>query len=372
MNFFKRTKKMALASFIAIASFFNPSKAESVDCFDCCNFSFCDWDFTIGADYLYWKPCTSNLDYAVVLDRDPFPAEQNLNNPVHYDIKSICPDYESGYRVFVNGSSFCGNSMGFAASYTQVKSDKSHSVNAKARTLLPTTLHPYQEDLLIASSSGVFSYPSAHADWESNYREWSFGGTYQSDWKCNGRVGYFFGITGMHFDEDFDTAFLIAEDSTLNGQVAFSSSSLDYRGWGLKLGSQYEYAICNGLNFFTNLNGSVLVGDGHNKTEYGFIQGQNTVIAPNYVFEKEDCCRVVPGYHLGLGVNYDSCICNLKLNFRIGYEFVGWYNLPVYRTFVEGVEDAADPHILNLAISSSAEAQDLSYHGMFVGLAVRF
>lgn len=376
MNFFNRAKKMALVSFIAIASFFNPSKAESVDCFNCCNFSFCDWDFTVGADYLYWKPCTSNLDYAVVLDNDPFPAEPNFNTPIHYDIKSVCPDYESGYRVYVNGSSFCGSSIGFSASYTQVKADSSHSVSANARTVLPTVLHPYQEQFLTQTPDDVISYRSASADWESNYRNWCFGVTYHSDWNYCNRVGYFFGIAGMNFHEDFDTYFAVADENVLTGLTAFRKSTLDYCGWGLKFGSHYEYLICKGLNFFTHLNGSVLVGDGSNETTYGFVlENGNADLAPNYVFKKDDCCRVVPGYHLGLGVNYDACICNLNFNFRIGYEFVGWYNIPFYRTFVEGIEDldvVDNPRILNLAISSSADVQDLSYHGMFVGLAFQF
>lgn len=374
MSFFYRAKKMALVSFIAISSFFNLSKVESVDCFDCCDFSFCNWDFTIGADYLYWKPCTSNLDYAVVLDRDPFQG--GLDSAVHYDIKNVCPDYESGYRVYVNGSSSCGSSIGFAASYTQIKANQSDTVIANARTVLPTALHPYQENLLVNSSEGNFSYPSASADWNSNYREWSFGGTYHSGWNYCNRIGYFLGVTGMNFDEYFDTKFFVAEDSALNGVVAFSKTELNYCGWGVKFGSQYEYLICRGLNFFTHLNGSVLVGDGKNKTTYGFYSGneETHIIAPDYVFDKEDCCRVVPGYHLDLGINYDACICNFNFNFRIGYEFVGWYNIPYYRTFVEGIEnvDETNKRILNLAISSSADVQDLSYHGMFVGLAFQF
>ena len=378
MSFFNRTMQLAFVSFVAIASFFNPSKAESSDCFNCCNFSICDWDFTVGADYLYWKPCTSTLDYAVTMDRDPFsnPPPSN-SDPIYFNIKSVCPDYESGYRVYFSGSSFCGSSVGLAGSYTQLKADKNSEASADKRTLLPTVLHPYQEQYLINEyPDAVVAYPGSKADWESNYHEWSFGGTYHTDWSCNSRMGYFFGITGMNYDEDFDVYFSVQIDGTIEDVILSSKSSLNYNGCGIKFGSQYEYNLCRGLNVFADANGSILIGDGDNETIFGFrtIEGSNTV-APDYVFEKKDCCRVVPGYHIGLGVNYDTCLCNLNLNLRIGYEFVGWYNLPFYRTYVEGIEDldvVENPELFNMAISSSAETQDLSYHGMFVGVAVKF
>jgi len=376
MNLLNKIWKKSLATLIGAASLLTFSQAESTDCFDCCSFSVCDWDFTVGVDYLYWKACTSDLDYAVKINQNPFPIDGTTGD-VEFDIKGICPDYESGYRVYFQGGSFCGNSMGIAGSYTQLNSKKKGSVTDSSASLLPTILHPYQEQYLSVTYPGVnLAYDSAEADWNSNYHEWTVGVTYTSNWKCNHRTGIYFGVAGMQFDEDFDALYEFRSTVEFDNISTYSNSHSDFSGWGVKLGTQYEYNICRCLDLFAQVNGTILVGDGENKRVFGFnTDDSENPLPTDYVFHKEDCCRVVPGYHLGLGANYETCICNVNLLFRVGYEFVGWFNLPYYRTYVEGLEEFdsfTDPRFLNMALSSSSATKDLSYHGLFAGVAISF
>ena len=89
------------------------SQAVSADCYsnDCdpcyddCNscFDFCDCDYTVYADYLYWKPCRSDLDDGAT------SGASYLN-----------PGYESGFRVGAFAQCDC---MDFGFRYTWLYTD---------------------------------------------------------------------------------------------------------------------------------------------------------------------------------------------------------------------------------------------------------
>jgi hypothetical protein len=325
---------LTLASGAANANSCNPCPAWG----DSCDWDFCNMNFEIGADYLWWKPCVDELDYAAEVTLDDITTE--------VDYKGICPDWEPGYRAYVKITDFLCD-LDFCASYTYLRSTDSADVDFDGGATLDEgitspLIHP---DLL----SSLFD--EAEADWSLTYQAGDALLSYEICSSPCQTFAPFFGVTGIYLHQKLEVDF---DGSAGTGSVEWDS---DYWGVGLKAGSAYVYRFNDCLSLFAFASGSILAGEADTKNEQEF--------ETDITVEDDDCCLVVPGYHVGLGLIYDTCWCNTAFTFRLGYEFLEWYNLPNHRVF-SGTDVADASH------STSASTRTLGFHGLFAGVAVKF
>lgn len=175
----------------------------------------------------------------------------------------------------------------------------------------------------------------------------------------------YFGVTGVLFDHHIfstwqqDGGNNTIHDGTTTWDSCFSSI-------GFKLGSQYTFALCSGLQFYGAASAAVTVGDNDSVVSFEKIitaQGLEPTVA-DYSF-KDGECIFVPGYQISIGLLYDLCLCGFQLELVAGYEFNQWHNVPNLRRFLsEGPPE--------LACSTSPTVATIGFHGLNLGLGMQF
>ncbi|HEY4832830.1 MAG TPA: Lpg1974 family pore-forming outer membrane protein [Waddliaceae bacterium] len=320
----------------------NMANAYNRDC-DPCN-NTCDWNccggfegFDIGVDFLWWKPCVDDLDFCASVDEESDGFDWNIK------YKGICPDWEPGVRVlFKMPSCYCD--LGLAACYTYIHAQTKRSFRGDDDVACPL-IHP-------ATDEAGDTFDAARGRWELNYHDWDVLATY--DIACNQCHHFkpFIGIAGNVINQKFHVK--LRADSEID-TVNWSS---DYWGVGLRAGAEYVYQISDCLRFFSVAHGTLLAGK---------ADGTNHQSFPSTVRVKDDnCCYFVPGYHIGTGFSYNTCMCDWDVSFRIGYEFLVWHNVPNHRIFTggDGMGSYSD--------STSPSTRTLGFHGLLLGLGVSF
>ncbi|CRX38635.1 Lpg1974 family pore-forming outer membrane protein [Estrella lausannensis] len=140
----------------------------------------------------------------------------------------------------------------------------------------------------------------------------------------------------------------------------------------MKLGTDYSYLLCEGLSLFGRASGTIAIGDAktENKQTFYYVDSQGIIQSapsPDYVtFKDDDCCHVIPGCHLQLGLQYENSTCGCEYKLRFGYEVVKWYNLQNPRRWFESTEGG------NIAQSTQSNTTTLAFHGLLTGIEVKF
>lgn len=342
MNTWK--KRFCLLLLSSLCLFNTPVFADNGGCNCCCDtWDLCDWSFYRGCcwemdlDYLYWKACVNDLDYAGVRTTSGTLKKAKF--------KSLCPDWESGVRIrFMRP--FCWCDWGISLSYTYMDSEDSERVCEVGAISAP----PVHQ----AITAEMSLFDEARGDWELCYHEGDLLLHYDiccSD--CHRFVPYF-GVAGIYVDQDFEVDYFKGEDCL----CTFEWES-DYWGVGFRLGNEYQYRYSQCLGFFVNGSCSILAGeaDDHNiSDEVGICKIE---------IDDDRCCRCVTGCHIGAGLLWEACICNYDFALRFGYEFLSWHGLPRHRDWTG---DDAELEITH----SSSHSRNLCFHGLFAGVSLCF
>ncbi|NGX43302.1 MAG: hypothetical protein K940chlam7_01597 [Chlamydiae bacterium] len=340
----EKWRKIFSLALMSVALFtFVPGGVQARDNDSCCDpcYDPCDCGgFEVGVDFLWWKPCVGDLDYAAVKKDSKFKH------------KGICPDWEPGFRVYIGKADVCCGG-GFGASYTCVSSKSSSSTKKDGEVVLGYG-HPG-----FLTNKG--RYDKGKGSYDVNYQEWDLLASYgSSNGECS-QSSYYFGVAGINLDQEFKAE--IRQNSPARIRNKWDS---DYWGVGLRIGADYKRRICDCFSFFANGQASILAGESCAKSRFD-SQDSNTNF--DHKFTEEEVCRVVPGYHVGAGFSYDTCVCDWDFSFRVGYEFLSWHNIPSRRTYVSD-EKIGDE--IEAALSTSSNSQTFGFHGLFAGFQLSF
>ena len=361
-------KKHFLATLLATMAL-STSAVQAGDCYSSCNP--CDTDscfggFEIGADFLYWKMCMDDLDYAV-----KYTTEFSLDGDPAFEqvgcYQSICNDWKPGFRVYLAKENIMCD-WGLLLSYTWMKNctSTSSAVEVDGVGLLQPTLGILNNNLSPTSDVLLDDYGVnfVGATYDITYQ--SFDVLFASDYcfkQCHSFKPYF-GVTGVFLDQTFDSAWVKEEGEASSGLTNWSD---DFSGYGLKFGGEYSFDICDGLSLFANASGSITVGT-HTAHFYQEKTVDSLTSLPDVISSAslcEDECTFVSGYHIGVGFQYDSCMCDLEYALRVGYEFLEWRNVPNQRRFFSS-------ELENFANGSSPTIATLGFHGLLAGLTLSF
>lgn len=326
----QRWRKMLSAALMSVAFFaFTPSSVQADSCDPCCDPCGDVCGFDLGVEFLWWKACADDFDYAAVL-------EEGSSSTIHY--KSVCPDWNPGVRVTIGKSDF-NCDLGVRASYTYYQPDGSAST-------------PLAENL----GSNVPLFDKASASWDTKYHEWDLLMTYE--FSCNEchRIVSSFGAAGIYFDQEFTAT--LSEESKKN-EIKWDA---DYWGVGLRSGFDYYHRLNDCMVLTSSVNGTILTGEPCAK----LVQKAYTsdTLDKEVTIKDDDCCQFVPGYQIAVGLNYDMNFCDCETTLTIGYEFVQWHNLPNHRSFSD--DDTTTGN------KSYRSHTTLGFHGLTVGARMEF
>jgi len=338
----KNWRKLIPFSFLAVGMLmFAPAKAHDGCCNPCISCSseccFID-DFSIAVDFLWWKPCLDDLSYAT--DCEEY---ESGDTTIYY--KSLCPDWEPGVRIIFGRPCFYCD-WGFVASYTYFHSMDRASVFHEGKIACPLVhqyFMTYKDELC----------DEVKAEWELCYQEWDALITY--DMSCCNPCHLFqpfVGVAGLFLKQEVDLDII---DWESENEVKWSS---DFWGVGLRAGIEYQYLFSRCLRFFTIVHGTMLAGSPENEHKQSFMI--------DLEIEDDDCCLFVPGYHIGVGFIYDTCICDVGVSARLGYEFTEWRNVPNHRIFCGDDKSVSGGH------ATSPNTRTIGFHGLLAGIGMTF
>ncbi len=332
----------------------------------------CDWDCSnclggleIGVDYLYWKPFIDDLDFAATVTvEEEFDVPFEVLNKINY--KSFCPDWESGIRGYIAFPVGCDWGIRISGLYIDFNQHK--NISEQDAFIISPLFHPS-----LASNNEQFSDVSAR--WRNLYQEYDALMTYSFECGQSHQIAPFFGVAGIYTEQYLKAEFSNPESEF--GIIADLKWDSSFWGVGLKVGSEYEFTVCNCLQFFAHGDGTILAGKADNRNSQSLTTFDGTGSVSRVKSFDPDCWHFVPGYHLAAGIAYEAELCGIGFSARVGYEFTGWFNMPNPRRFSgSGVSEFGEGGLSEPAstISHSSSWNDrmICYQGLFAGLGFRF
>lgn len=312
----------------------------------------CGFDgLTVGADFLYWEPCISDMHYAVKAN-DSIISEEFISYKTHY----ICPDYDSGFRVYAKMDNIWCD-FNAALIYTNFDTDKSSSVHSntgeRIRTTIAIPVVDLQETPLL-----VFG-DRATAKWDFEYQTLDALMSYSLHINNSRDLAFeaFSGIKWLDYS-------MKRHDRTFSGEgeILRIKRDLDVCGIGPTFGLKSSYTFCGCFEIFGSAASTLIIAESENKDSFRISNIDEELFQIHQHYKNDDDCVCFPGVHLMTGIGYETCLCDMEIGFRLGWEYVHWINAPQF------------PHYdtdQNGARSGRSDG-NITLQGLFAGLNVSF
>lgn len=350
--------------FIALTSLFLGAFTPQPLIADCGSCSLivppCPGDYTLGADFLWWKPCIDDIDFAGTRTTT---VDSTVTPPLtltdfHY--KGICPEWRPGVRInFDYPNLFTWCNIGMTATYTYVDMVQTHTVHGS-------------DNIDILAFPGFVNQDVGanpiHGKWYMKYQTWD---TMLYFNYCCCECLYItpsIGVAGLILNEQLKNS---AITSISNPPITNVTTDVNWkslvRGVGIKSGLDINFLYSRCLTFYGFANGSLLAAKAHTKyKEDDYYVLADTNVQAELRVKDHNCTRCVPGFHIGVGAQATFCICGFPISARAGYEFLQWYNIPKHRIF--SWTDIANGNIP----TSPSTTRTFGFHGPLVGLDLSF
>lgn len=332
-----------------------------------CNSCSCE-GLGVGADFLYWKLCENNMDYALV-EHVSSPTPNSINQGCYRFVKH---SWDPGFRVWAEKKNlFCGYNL--YGSYTRFDTTKSATTTASDSLLFST--------LAIGNLNAITEQSLQRIDACHHVRYQNFDVMLSFDYPicCNHSFTPLIGVEGIKIDESWKSPFSGLVDGDPATYLVHWNS--DYQAFGLKIGSRYDCDLSCGFSLFALGTFSLVTGS-VNATNSQILSLTPNPELPNndiiVINNKDHTYLIQPGAHLAIGLNYERCYCGKTFKIRIGYELVDWWNMPTIRRFSGNAPVAASSTPVQAAdnvqqqASTSGAGSNMMFHGLFVGAEVSF
>ncbi|MEM1282296.1 MAG: Lpg1974 family pore-forming outer membrane protein [Chlamydiota bacterium] len=294
--------------------------------------------YGVSIDYLYWNPCVTGLHYAVKR-KDLDPATDYRKYDYHY----VGASSASGFRVGLN-SQFTIEGLSFKAIYTDVGfHDKACVISAVDEYIRLSHGSPHR---LSAVNRATGWYDMKYQTVEAVF-------VYELDLEIL-KLKPYGGVDVLLYDNR-----LTAEGSNDINQDPYTvgfRKQQQYFGAGPMLGFGTSFGFTECLSVFFDVNASLFIGGAEEDDRF-----YDRFDEDDWYFKSRDC-YCFPGWHIMLGLGYESELCGLDVGFRIGYEFVQYTNAPWFLDYEEDDD----------GLISSVNANNLSFRGLFAGVSVGF
>ena len=294
----------------------------------------------LGASFevLYMRPSRSNLDYAIS------DADTDLQPEGRFE--KVEPDYSNGGRFGLSYN--FGSGTAVYGQYTMLDTrDSDSALPPTGGSLWGTWLHP---NALIDDNdvtSAKMTYDFDHDVFDLGIRKWMEVG---SDLGMQIEAGLRYANMKQNIDIQYQNENL--------GSTADIRNKNDFSGWGPRLGLGLDWHVGRGVNLFSSVAGSLLVGD----FDLSLSEIDNGSIVISSVEDSEDN-RVVPVLEMRTGIEYAYQLENgMFVGAKVGYEWQNWFNMVTAQRFMDDVD----------AQLMYTDTTDVSLDGFFVEGFVNF
>lgn len=312
------------------------------------------WD--IGIDFIFWKPCIDNLEYAAVYEVDD-SGDFDVNNLTY---RNVCQKWEPGFRINLLKHGFICD-WDLTGSFTYFRVHDKDSVSAPADGA-PNLASPLLHAAL--AGDGLFRY--IQGEYSAMMYRWDI--LFAYNLHCSNpclELTPFLGMAGLTLNQSLESR--IANDQAVTAQVESAFTDFDNRlfALGIKFGTEVNFTVTKGFNLFARGAGEILTGKQFNSKTVFTVEEAN-LDPESYQFNETQCCLIIPGYHIQVGLDLVSSLCGPEMGIRLGYEFFRYLNIPTARRFM------GDQLGTQAALSTSPSLTTFGAHGIFVGAELSF
>ena len=295
---------------------------------NCCNPCFTDIGrFSAGADWLYWKATEDGLNYGFLTTKSVTIETSGSASVVQQQILKPHFKYDSGYRVYAGYELPCYD-WEIGVIYTHAPNARVRSSALVVSTL--TTTPPVRQFIDVLSTS-LFNFngdftsidPNAvKAQWglDFDYIDFDLAHTLcLSDYL---RVRPHMGIRYLWAKQDFNMNIVgTFSDGPING-AAFLGN-LQNRTWGVGAegGLWGDWEVGCGFSILGHVGGSILYGK-HKITGDQFLtEAISTTVTDTLSRGYRDIEHTaIPMMDYFIGLQYAACLCEIEIDFHIGWE----------------------------------------------------
>ena len=328
-------KRLIMTLLVASVGVF--TSAQACGCDPCPNW--CCGSFEVGAQAIYLRPTSCDLDF-VISDPRPFvPSNgigtaQSLPQGKHHGID---PDYEWGFRVSV-GYIFDCSCYDVRVEYTYLHSHDKSCVRPEGEGgLWPTFAHPrYMVDTPIFNgilSNQIPAVAKASAKFDYDAVDLQFAS--RSVKNCNLDLRVYAGLHFANIDHRFAAEYrgTVEPGNTSSFLMDPVQVRWNKNTWGIGplFGLDLRYQVACGFGIGAHVGAAILAGETDGRYfEHDLIPqlGTSTPLAD----EIADVCHphrniLFPYFRTGLGINYLWCCGDcFNLLVELGYEFNSYIN----------------------------------------------
>lgn len=264
-------------------------------CGSCCDCVHPGWTF--GADYLYWRLRSHDLDYARIQDSTAmqFGVGSNLNVPTARD---------DGFRLRAGYLDCSGWESAFV--YTWFETDNAERVvDVAGVDIVPTRQAQLASPPSLDAAGGMYDLEYKVYDWEVG--RWFFV-------DCSTAIRFFGGFRYAEIDQLFSARY----ERPGNIDDVFQSHNTE--AYGIRIGVEGTRHVSYGLQLFARMGVSVLAAD----VNYHLLElNGNAAQNPVEVDLTDNYWMGVPVLEAAGGVEW----CMGPYSLAAGYELTNWFNL---------------------------------------------
>lgn len=335
---------------------------DSCDCNGPCFTSCCDWnlcpnlcsDFSISAELLIWKPCFTNLDYGYTTS-STFAADTATSGRYKY----VDPSWQPGFRIRMDKDNVWCNGWDFNAAYTYINASDSSGVSSSVTDGVQSTRIPPSIGINLASAPF-----SLRANSHLQYRNLDL--LFATDYMCCPcqKLTPFFGVQWLRVDNNTQQKLT---DSIAAPNTNYYAAKWTGDTWavGWKMGSRFNYVLCDCLDLDVVASGSLLAGMHKNVLTVRELTGASSANHTNWQFKSDDCA-CIPSWDFSVGLSYAQCFCGMQFQFKIAYEFVQLIGMPSPASLF-GVSTTN-----TVAQRGAPNDGTLGFHGVNLGVTATF
>jgi hypothetical protein len=295
----------------------------------------CEWgDFSIGADWLYWKTEQTGLNFA-----NDITIENSGANVTSRTLKPKFK-YDSGYRVFCDYVTQDGL-WKFCASYSHIPSDAKRNFSSGLFTEFASIINTNIPFLGLLSGT---SLNSLDAKWHStvNYFDFDVSRTFNLCSNLNIMPHIGLRVLWMHQKLSLN-ATSIPEIGP--GLITFNSHLKGkFTGVGLEGGLKGIWQIYDGLSLVGHVGGSVLYSDFHNS---GSLHAGTDDVDQFTASYRDKNYKGIPTFDSFIGLQYVTCVYGYQTNIH-----AGWEQHVIYQTNEFALTDSGSTTLQGLTLGA--------------------
>lgn len=268
--------------------------------YDCCE------NFTVGADYLYWKTEQTGL---IVANETTVTNSGNTftSKPIRPSFK-----YDSGYRIFADyttSDSLWKYCLTFTHAPSTAKSSFSSDEFTEFATVFPVNIP------LLTILSGT-SLNGLDTKWKSCLNYLDFDVSRKFNVCQNLEIAPHMGVRVMWMHQRLNIDMTFVPD--IGPLVSFNSVlRSNFTAVGLEGGLKGTWKMCDDLSFIGHIGGSLLYSNFHTCGDLANVTVGATPYTNSY---KNSSHRAVPTFDSFIGLQYTPCLWGYSANVHVGWE----------------------------------------------------